>query len=179
MYMNARAEHILQDYEENNKVKFDFVLRTRPDAILTDRFDAQHLISQMQNIDYKLREGILFLDRSHKPPLIGDQFTFGNRAAVSFYNNLWNRLDSSVAGYGTLGRLTMPHLRLVDYVLSDRYAIWPLSGVVLGLARSETIDSVSIYLALQRDLESCELSVAVCSLVERAIQAIDVNRGAR
>ena len=136
VYLNKRAWQVLEHFEQLSGVKFDRILRMRPDLLLSSKYrltDLEDMISA--------NERLMLVDQRQDHIVIqtGDRLSFSGRSAMRVYCDLWNRWDRDIEGSGEICHITAPHNRIVDFMLEQDIPLKLLEGVVAGYDGSRLI----------------------------------------
>lgn len=176
-YMNAAGERFLGECEAASGVVHDYVLRIRPDVLLKGVGTLYHLLGLVESVAESERDHVVVVDHveSHPGTYLGDIFTFCTRAAMRSYCSLWQRWDEPVAGAGAIGGLTLPHLRLADYLLEQGTAVKAVEGLTAGFDSSRGYTPDELLTALVRDQSSAVLLAEERRLVDRMIEKLTVE----
>jgi hypothetical protein len=81
-YKVQDANRLKEEYEKENNITYDLIIRTRPD-IFINKF----------TFNEDINENILYFSSSELYHSWNDQFAFGNKFVMDIYNNIYNYID--------------------------------------------------------------------------------------
>lgn len=173
-YMNSAGERFLSDCEAASGERFDYVFRVRPDVLMRRPGDLQQLVNVVEAVAEGERDSMVVVDHAstHPGTYLGDIFTFCSRSAMRLYCKLWERWDEAVHGCGAIGGLTLPHLRLADYLLEQGVAVKAVEGLTAGFDASRGYSLNDLQAALRRDHETAALEPADRRIVQRMLEGL-------
>jgi hypothetical protein len=173
VYLNKRAWQVLEHFEQLSGVKFDRILRMRPDLLLSSKYrltDLEDMISA--------NERLMLVDQRQDHIVIqtGDRLSFSGRSAMRVYCDLWNRWDRDIEGSGEICHITAPHNRIVDFMLEQDIPLKLLEGVVAGYDGSRRFNYSELRAALARDLDSGRLNASESETVRKIMTSLEVSQ---
>lgn len=173
LYINHESYLLLCRHETNRGKAFDYVLRVRPDAVLTHQTNLRALICELEIISGMQGEAIIVdADRCHRGTLTGDQFSLARRKTMATYCDLWSRLDFEVVGDGYLGSLVRSHDRLTDYYVEQDIICRVLRGVVHKLDGFVPVNHSSAGRAMLMDSIDSSFSSEQRAIICRAAKSL-------
>lgn len=91
-YKIYRVWKLMEQFEKNNNITFDIIIRLRPDIIYSDQINIRHILDVLTN-------PVIYMPKWHGKyeivtRQIMDQYAFGNRKVMKQYHSVYENIDN-------------------------------------------------------------------------------------
>ncbi|MCV3339970.1 hypothetical protein L8W66_03785, partial [Campylobacter lari] len=99
---------LMQKYENENNIRYDYIIRIRPDILVENKITKHSL--------FNVRFDSIELIRNYVSGLPHDLYAFGTRSVMEHYMNFWE-ISNDIAMFKQHQEMSAPHSKLHEYLL--------------------------------------------------------------
>ena len=132
-------------YEQENNIKFDIVIKIRPDIILYNKISKKYFNNIEKNTIYSGEPDALFNIVTHYQ--VTDQFAFGDSSSMNIYCDIYNHVDKYI---NIKCKYTeyIYYKYLIDNNISPKQFIY--NGVIIRFANISILEVLNSFLFEKR-----------------------------